>query len=62
MKTVSLTRWNNPPFVPNPDQTNSDGDGTGDAGELASLTLDRVSVPGGGSIVGTLTLLTPDAA
>ena len=60
IRTVSSDATGNAPFVPNPDQTDSDGDGTGDAGELARPEIDRMSVPGGGSIVGTLTLLTPD--
>ncbi|UCD51684.1 MAG: DUF11 domain-containing protein, partial [Phycisphaerales bacterium] len=44
-------------FVYNPDQTDSDGDGIGDAGELLSLTLSETSVAGGSTTTGTVSLL-----
>ena len=49
----------NVPFVFNPDQSDEDGDGIGDLGELASLSLSRQNVPGNTEMIGTVSLLLP---
>ncbi len=49
----------NVPFVYNPDQLDSDGNGIGDAGELLGLTLSDTSAPGNTDLTGTVTLQRP---
>ncbi|MCU0962013.1 MAG: FG-GAP-like repeat-containing protein [Pirellulaceae bacterium] len=57
-----VNAYDNVPQVPNPDQTDSDGNGIGDAGELLSVVLDRNSVAAGQNVTGTITALVPAPA
>ena len=58
-----FTDWDdNVPFVWNPDQADSDGDGVGDAGELTSVVLDRQSVLAGAVVTGVVTAIEPAPA
>ncbi len=57
-----MTPEDNAPALFNPDQTDSDGDGVGDAGELAGFTISRGAAVGGDTLVGTVTLLVPAPA
>lgn len=49
----------NAPALYNPDQTDSDGDGVGDVGELQGLSIRPTAVVGGDQLVGTVSLLLP---
>ena len=49
----------NAPALYNPDQTDSDGDGVGDVGELQGLSIRPAAVVGGDQLVGTVSLLLP---
>lgn len=52
----------NAPYAHNPDQIDSDGDGIGDAAQLASLSLSEQSVPGGDRLTATVSLMRPAPA
>ena len=49
----------NAPHVYNPDQTDTDGDGIGDASELLGFTLNEVVIAGNRSTTATIELLLP---